>query len=236
MTIMRPFYETLYRQSRAPWDGGPREPLVRLVESGEIEPGRAIDLGCGTGSNAIFLAQNGFDVTGVDYARAAIEKGREKARAARVDVEFIVDDLTNLSRVQGPYDLLVDIGTLDDLTSRDRERYVANVLPLTRPGSRFLLYAFEWPFRWWERAVFKLAFFAAMAMEPGDVQGLFGDTFEIERIGGQLDLSGWPPGDASYLMSRKGPDPATTERVCSLEGCQAGEDGDPMAAGLWIME
>jgi hypothetical protein len=75
-----------------------------------------------------------------------------------------------------------------------------------------------------------------MAMEPGDVQGLFGDTFEIERIGGQLDLSSWPPGDASYLMSRKGPDPATTERVCSLEGCQAGEDGDPMAAGLWIME
>jgi cyclopropane fatty-acyl-phospholipid synthase-like methyltransferase len=205
MTIMRPFYEMLYRQSRATWDGGPREPLVRLIESGEIEPGRAIDLGCGTGSNAVFLAQNGFDVTGVDYARAAIEKGRERAEAAGVDVAFVVDDLTNLSRVQGPYDLLVDIGTLDDLTPRDRERYVANVLPLTVPGSQFLLYTFEWPFRWWERVMFRLAFFAAMAMEPGDVERLFGGHFEIERIGGAVDLSRWPPGEASYLMSRKGP-------------------------------
>jgi len=203
MTIMRPFYEMLYRQSRAPWDVGPREPLVRLVESGELEPGRAIDLGCGTGSNAVFLAQNGFDVTGVDYASAAIEKAREKAEAAEVDVAFVVDDLTNLSRVEGPYDLLVDIGTLDDLTVRDRERYVANVLPLTRPGSRFLLTSFEWPFRWWERVMFRLAFFAAMAMEPGDVERLFGDRFEIERIGGEVDMSRWPPGDASYLMSRK---------------------------------
>jgi cyclopropane fatty-acyl-phospholipid synthase-like methyltransferase len=174
---MKPFYEMLYRRSSAPWDVGPREPLVGLVERGQIQPGRAIDLGCGGGSNAIFLAQNGFDVTGVDYARAAIERSRAAAQAAGVDVEFVLDDLTNLSRVRGPYDLLVDFGTLDDLTPRDRERYVASILPLTRTDSLYLLYAFEWPFRWWERIIFKLAFFAKMGMEPGDVRRLFGDDF-----------------------------------------------------------
>jgi 2-polyprenyl-3-methyl-5-hydroxy-6-metoxy-1,4-benzoquinol methylase len=75
---------------------GPRDELVRLVESGSIWPGRAIDLGCGTGANAIFLAQHGFEVTGVDSAQAAIEKARQRANGAGVQINFAVDDLTNL--------------------------------------------------------------------------------------------------------------------------------------------
>jgi hypothetical protein len=70
-----------------------------------------------------------------------------------------------------------------------------------------LLYAFEWPFRWWERIIFKLAFFAEMGMEPGDVRRLFGDDFDIQKIAGEIDLSRWPPGDASYLMRRKAAPP-----------------------------
>ena len=63
---MKRFYEILNRYFKAPWDIGPRDELVRLVENRSIQPGRAIDLGCGTGANAIFLAQYGFEVTGVD--------------------------------------------------------------------------------------------------------------------------------------------------------------------------
>ena len=70
---MKLFYEIIYRYFRAPWDIGAREELVALVDSGRIQPCRAIDLGCGTGANAIYLAENGFEVTGVDYAEAAIE-------------------------------------------------------------------------------------------------------------------------------------------------------------------
>ena len=215
MTLMKPFYERLYRRSNAPWDIGPREPLVSLIQSGKIEPGRAIDLGCGAGSNAIFLAQNGFEVTGVDYARAAIDRSRAAARAAGVDVTFVVGDLTDLSGVAGPYDLLLDFGTLDDMTRRDRQRYVANVLPLTAAGSRFLLYVFEWSFRWWERLLFRLAFFAEMAVEPGDVERLFGSDFEIETIARSVDLSRWPPGDAAYLMRRKA---GSTPRPTAVPG------------------
>jgi SAM-dependent methyltransferase len=195
---MKWFYEILYRYFRAPWDIGPREQLVALVESGRIKPGRAIDLGSGTASNCIFLAQHGFDVTGVDFAPAAIEKGRAMAQAAGVKVNFVVDDLTNLCHVTGSFDFLVDYGTLDDLRPKDRDLYVKNVLSLTHPGSRFLLYGWEYPARWWERLVpFGKPF------EPGEVQRRFGDYFEIERIAGRIDYSRFPPGYAVYLMTRK---------------------------------
>lgn len=203
MSLMKLFYEMTYRHFRAPWDIGPRRELVDLVEDGQLQPGRAIDLGSGTGSNSIFLAQHGFDVTGVDYAPAAVEESRTKAEAAGVDVTFWVDDLTELRHVDGTFDLLVDYGTLDDLVSRDRDLYMENVLPLTRPGSRFLLYCFEWQPRWWERLLFRVAFFGAMAMEPGEIERRFGEHFEIERIAREVDYSNWPPGYAVYLMTRK---------------------------------
>ena len=84
---MKLFYQLGYRYFCMPWEIGPREELVRLVENRRITPCRAIDLGCGTGSNAIFLAQHGFDVTGIDYAASAIEKAKRKADAAKVKVE-----------------------------------------------------------------------------------------------------------------------------------------------------
>jgi len=66
MRIAKTFYELTYRYLRAPWDIGPRQELVELVASGRIPPGKAIDLGSGTASNCVFLAQHGFDVTGRD--------------------------------------------------------------------------------------------------------------------------------------------------------------------------
>lgn len=199
---MKLFYEIMYRYFRAPWDIGPREELVALVESGRLQPGRAIDLGSGTASNSIFLAEHGFDVTGVDFSPAAIEKGRADAQAAGVEVNFFIDDLTDLQYASGTFDLLVDYGTLDDLVPKDRDLYMKNVLPLTRPGSQFLLYAFEWQLRWWERLLFRIAFFGAMALEPGEVERRFGEDFTIERIVEEIDYSKWPPGYAVYLMTR----------------------------------
>lgn len=201
---MRWFYELVYGRMRAPWDVGPRPELVELVESGRWKPCRVIDLGSGTASNCIFLAQHGFQVTGVDFAQAAIDLGVRRAEAAGVSVRFVRDDLTNLQNVEGPFDLLVDYGTLDDLAPADRDRYQSNILRLTRPGTAFLLYAFEWRMRWWETVLLKVfSFLGHMALEPGEVGRRFGLDFEIERIGGAGGLRGWPRGYGVYLMHRK---------------------------------
>lgn len=193
-------YSVGYRYFRTPWDGGgPRDELVELVESGRIKPCRAIDLGCGTAWNVIFMAKHGFEVTGVDFAPGAIELGRNRALSASVTATFVEDDLTDLQHVTGPFDLLVDYGTLDDLHPKDRDLYVENVLPLTCPGSLFLLFCFEWSARWWEY----LLPFTWGALAPGEAVRRFGEYFEIERIAGESYSSGYFRGFAVYMMTRK---------------------------------
>jgi SAM-dependent methyltransferase len=200
---MKLFYQIGYKYFRMPWEIGAREELMQLVDNGCIAPCRAIDLGCGTGSNAIFLAQHGFEVTGIDFAASAIEKARQKADAAKVKVRFLVDDLTNLREVNGTFDFLLDYGTLDDLSSQDRNLYVSNILPLTHHSSKFLLWCFEWRMRWWERVLTQLLPFGALALEPGETERRFGEYFEIKQVAGEIKSRGWPRGFAAYLMTRR---------------------------------
>ncbi|OLD23772.1 MAG: hypothetical protein AUJ02_09650 [Chloroflexi bacterium 13_1_40CM_3_65_12] len=192
-------YSTWYRRFPVPWDIGPRPELIDLVKSGRIKPCRAIDLGCGTGSNAIFLAQHGFEVTGVDFARGAIEKAVAKRNASGVNVEFAVGDLTDLRGVSGPFGFALDYGVLDDLTHKDRAKYVDTLLKLTAPGSQYLLWCFEWAPRWWERPWHQF-----MALVPGEAEARFGPYFDIDKVAGQeFDSSKYPPAFSAYLMRRR---------------------------------
>jgi SAM-dependent methyltransferase len=200
---MKWFYELLYGRFRAPWDIGPRKELVEAVTSQRVRPCRAIDLGSGTASNAVFLAQQRFDVTGVDFARAAVTLGNKRALAAEVKVNFIQDDLTHLSHDYGVFDFLIDYGVLDDLSPAGRAQYVCNVLPLTHPGSVFLLYCFEWPIRWWERLLKRWFSMTIGVVEPGEIEGYFGQYFEIERSAGPINLNEFIACEAVYWMIRK---------------------------------
>jgi len=193
------FYEITYHYFQAPWDIGVREELESLVESGRIQSGRAIDLGCGAGANAIYLAQNGFEVTGVDFAEAAIEKARARAKEAGVQISFIVDDLTSLRHVSGTFDFLLDYGTLDDLRLHQRELYLRSMLTLTHSDSLYLLWGFEYSMRWWE----KFVPFYDVPFYPGEIENRFGQYFEIEKFASKVDYSKWPPGYSAYLMTRK---------------------------------
>jgi len=162
-------YELFYRIPFVPisWIFGSAHELqeyAQLVESGTIAPGRAIDLGCGGGSNAIYLSKNGFDVTGIDFSPTAIKRATSNAQTAGVEVIFVEDDLTNLRHVSGTFDLLVDFGALNDLNPGDRNLYMENVLPLTHPGSRFILMGFT------------------KSLPPNEVEHHFGDHFNIEIL------------------------------------------------------
>jgi SAM-dependent methyltransferase len=126
---------------RPRWDTGVTPPeLVSFVQS--RPPGRALDLGCGTGTNTIYLAQNGWEATGVDFIGKAIRQARKKAKQARVSVDFRREDVTRLNGVRAPFDLALDIGCFYSLPSEGKRRYVDRLLELLAPGGVFLLYGF----------------------------------------------------------------------------------------------
>ncbi|MGD2158455.1 MAG: methyltransferase domain-containing protein, partial [Anaerolineales bacterium] len=99
----------LWYYRKPPWDTGVSPPeLIKFIE--ENPPGKAIDMGCGTGTNVITLAQHGWEAMGVDFVARAIAKAQRKAEKARVDVSFFVADVTKLDRVSNSFDLILDIG------------------------------------------------------------------------------------------------------------------------------
>ena len=199
---MKTMYNLMYRYSTPPWVLGPRAELKDAVMSGRLHPGRAIDLGCGEGDNAIYLAEHGFTVTGVDYAEAAIDKARAKAARAGVTVDFRVGDLTDLVGVDGPFDVLVDYGVYDDLRLDQRPLYVRTVERLAGPGAQFFFWCFEWELKGWERLMTRKL--SGMALEPGEVASTFGGSFDIERVAGSTTYKRtWPRGYAAYLMTAK---------------------------------
>jgi cyclopropane fatty-acyl-phospholipid synthase-like methyltransferase len=108
----------------------------------ENPPGRALDLGCGTGTNAINLAKHGWLVTGVDFVGKAIRSARRKSRQAGVQVDFRQEDVTRLRGITGQFDLVLDIGCFHSLTAEGKAAYVQNLERLLAPEGTFLMYAF----------------------------------------------------------------------------------------------
>jgi len=135
----------MYRTGRTPWDTGITPPeVVDLIEGAAALPaGRALDLGCGTGTNVRYLAGRGWDATGVDAEPRAIER----AAAAVADVpnaRVLVGDVTRLDRVglEGPFDLVLDIGCFHGIGRSRRDAYAAGVAARTRAGATLFVYAF----------------------------------------------------------------------------------------------
>ncbi len=141
----RIFFDLMYRLGKPAWDTGITPPeVVRTIEQGQT-PGRALDLGCGTGTNSVYLVQHGWQVVGVDFSPRAIALARRKADRARVSVDLRVGDVTRLDTVAGPFDYVLDIGCFHMLDAAGRERYAQQLARLVRPEGMFMLYAFERP-------------------------------------------------------------------------------------------
>ena len=94
-----------------PWDTGePLDYLVDFVRSRPVPPGRALDVGCGTGTNSIWLARQGFDVLGVDLSDIAIGRAREKLGDSDVPCRFAALDILSDPVPGGPFDFVFDVG------------------------------------------------------------------------------------------------------------------------------
>ena len=169
--MRRIFFSVLYWLPRRPrWDTGTTPPeLERFVAN--APPGRALDLGCGTGTNVVYLARHGWEAVGVDFVGRAIAKARRRAREAGVPdrSSFFIADVTRLQFLSGPFDLALDIGCLHSLPVRDRAAYAAALARLVRPGGVFLLYAFA-------------PGGPATGLTADDVRAMFTDRFDVVRV------------------------------------------------------
>ena len=139
-------FKTFYRLGFVPWDGHPlAKSLQKLIEGGgALSPGTALDLGCGTGDNSIYLAEHGWQVTGVDFVAKAVAKARAKAEADNVTVNFAQADVTRLSAegIGSNFGLIVDNGCLHGMSPEDRDSYVREVTAVAAPDARLLLVEF----------------------------------------------------------------------------------------------
>jgi SAM-dependent methyltransferase len=198
-------YNFLYRRG-APWEGGPRAELVHLVESGRLDPSngpRAIDLGCGSGANVVFLAEHGFDATGVDFSPVALDKARALAHARGVSnkTRFVEADLTapSIDGVDGRFDLVIDYGTIDDFRGKKRLAMARHPARLTRTGGSFLFWCFYASRRDLRWISFDGPSKLSGAIAPGEENALFRYDFSIER------LPSPPPTEpfACFLMTRR---------------------------------
>ena len=138
--------EDYYRAGRPPWDTGVTPPeLVALVEGcGALPPGRALELGCGTGTNAIYLARHGWDVVAVDLIDQAVYRARAKAAAAGTAVRLLCGDATQLDEldVPGPYDLFFDLSCYCGIPPHRRDAYAAGLTHRASPGARLLMFGY----------------------------------------------------------------------------------------------
>ena len=136
-------WDSSYRRKNLPgWDvGRPAAELKKTVEGGTIKPGRALVLGCGTGSSAIYLAGKGFDVTAVDVAPTALTFAKAKADKAGVNVRWLVADVVALPELRPPFDFIFDRGCYHHVRRYNAKGFVENVRRLTHEGSLFLLLA-----------------------------------------------------------------------------------------------
>jgi SAM-dependent methyltransferase len=105
-------WDERYAQGDTPWETGrPSSELERVVAEVPIRPGRALELGCGTGANAVWLARQGFDVTALDLSPAAVERARRRADEAGARVRFLAADVLNPPpELAGPFDFFFDRG------------------------------------------------------------------------------------------------------------------------------
>lgn len=141
MTWVRKLFFNLYYLGSPPWDTGITPPeLVEFIDSHPA--GRVLDLGCGTGTNVLALADAGWDASGVDFSGRAIRLAKRKARGRRLEAAFFRDDVLRLKGISGPFDLIYDIGCFHSLPPGRFGDYADNLARLLVPGGAFMLYVF----------------------------------------------------------------------------------------------
>ncbi|MGA7471049.1 MAG: class I SAM-dependent methyltransferase, partial [Halobacteriota archaeon] len=119
-------------QGGAPWDiGRPQKEFVQLEKAGE-SVGSVLDVGCGTGENALFLAAQGHEVWGVDFTSIAIKKARDKAIERNINVTFLTRNALDLHALGRVFDTVIDSGLFHVFSDEERPFFVTSLASVLR--------------------------------------------------------------------------------------------------------
>jgi len=137
-----PDWEVVYRETTPPWEtGSPAGELVRVVHEGVLKPATTLELGCGTGANAVYLARRGFEVTAVDGSPTAIERARTRAEHQGALLRIVLGDVFEFARTAGTFDLVFDAGFYHFMRRSDLSRLLDLLWRVTHPGSFYFTLA-----------------------------------------------------------------------------------------------
>lgn len=194
-TLANLFYRAMYRVGFKPWDSGiPPPELKELIEGPEARTaGKALDLGCGTGTNVLYMAQHGWDVTGIDFVPKALNAARAKAKAANLSPRLIQGDVTRLPElgIGDGYSLVFDLGCLHSIPPGSRDSYVAGMTGAAAQGADYLVWAFYRP----------ISRLADVKLLPEEVESRFGKSWDVVRIWGGEEPDRFP-GQWYHLRKR----------------------------------
>ena len=172
--IHRVFYDIGYRLGFLQWDIHAAQPaLVDLVRDGMLSGRTVLDIGCGVGENAAFLADAGFEVLGIDYSGIAIARARSRA-AQTGGPEYKRHDVFELRTLGGAFDVAIDFATYHILPESRLPDYADNLASVTREGSIFVLLCFN------QNAPEERL--GPRRVSQQEIRRVFSDRWEITRI------------------------------------------------------
>jgi 2-polyprenyl-3-methyl-5-hydroxy-6-metoxy-1,4-benzoquinol methylase len=135
-------FEEMYK-GVPPWEiDGPQSEIVHLAELGEIKT-PVLDVGCGTGENALYLARPGLEVTGIDIVPVAIEKALNKAKERSMAATFLVWDALNLQELQKRFNTVIDSGFFHTLPDKKRPVFIKSLASVLSPGGMYFMTCFS---------------------------------------------------------------------------------------------
>lgn len=135
-----PKWNRRYQEGDTPWDMRiPSRELSRVLDSGLIHGRTALEMGCGTGTNAVYLTEQGFQVTAIDGSPLAIEQAQQLAERRQVHVEWIIGDVCDLPDMGQTFDFLFDRGCYHCVRLVNVSGYLESLRKCTHPGSQFLV-------------------------------------------------------------------------------------------------
>lgn len=133
-------FNSRYKNGETPWNiDRPDANLIEMVQNRPVKPGPSLDIGCGTGDNSVWLCQQGFTVTGIDFSELAIQRAREKAEKLKLSCQFEVKDFIRSPFFGPPVSFAFDRGCFHSrIMKGKRKEFAKKVADLLEPGGLWM--------------------------------------------------------------------------------------------------